>query len=120
MLYYILEMAFFASCSVIAFLFLRKLPIIGESEADAARQERRKAVAQRGDVVHAFDRKFLAASDKVLRRMRLGVLKVDSFVVRRLETIKDRARYANSASQNKLHELEAVEKKEEAASAAER
>lgn len=106
---FILELVFFISFGAIVFLFVRKLPYISDvsSEAPSVRKTFLKA-----EWIDKVDRKLIDLLSKWLRKMKLMVMRLDNYVSRHIERIKNR-HATNSDQQNILKEIEQEERKDE-------
>jgi hypothetical protein len=107
MLTYILEVIFFISAGIVLYLFISKLPVLeGMGE-----ETKGKRSFLRENMARLADEKLVAGSLKLLRRLRLLILKLDNFVVRRLEKVKAKAE--EQQKEEKDHILTAVGEKQE-------
>ncbi len=106
---FILEFVFFIAFGAIVFLFVRKLPYVSDisSEEPSTRKTFFKA-----EWIDEVDRKLIVLLSKWLRKMKLLVMRLDNYVSRHIERIKNR-HASNSDQQNILKEIEQEEKKDE-------
>jgi hypothetical protein len=106
---FILELVFFIAFGAIVFLFVSKLPYISDvpSESPSARKNLFKA-----EWIDEVDRKLIDLLSKWLRKIKLLVMRLDNYVSRHIERIKNR-HATNSDQQNILKEIEREEKKDE-------
>ena len=106
---FILELVFFIAFGAIVFLFVRKLPYVSDipSETPSARKTLFKA-----EWVDEVDRKLIGLISKWLRKIKLLVMRLDNYVSKHIERIKNR-HAANSDQQNILKEIEQEENKGE-------
>lgn len=106
---FILELVFFIAFGAIVFLFVRKLPYVSDvpSEELSAHKTFLKA-----EWIDEVDRKLIDLLSKWLRKIKLLVMRLDNYVSKHIERIKNR-HAANSDQQNILKEIEQEEKKDE-------
>lgn len=107
MSYFLLELVFFASLGVVVYLFVRKLPAVGDvPEGDGSKVFLK--IKQWG-AFEKFDRKFSVVAAKMLRRAKLLLSQLDNVASRYLERVKkDKDR-----SKSIFHALEEKDEKRE-------
>lgn len=113
MSFFILEIVFFISIGVIVFLFVSKLPYVG----DVVRPETGGTSSRKGlfhsEWIAVVDRKFIDLLSKWLRKMKLIVMRLDNYVTKHIEIVKHKQGVHTSSQQNILKELSDEPKVEE-------
>lgn len=72
-------------------MIIRKLPLIDGFDIEEARQIKKSGHRiVKSDVVDAIDQRLVAILAKILRRSKLILMRLDNFVGRHLESIKQR------------------------------
>lgn len=105
--YFITEQLFFLGIATIIYLFIRKLPqISGFEEILEKKENKEKAflVFWHG-VVEKFDNKFVQLLEKLLRKLKVVVMKLDNYVSRYLKATVSRGN-GNSDSQPSIFDDE--------------
>lgn len=102
MAYYIAEILFFISVAIIAYFIIRKLPRI-KIEIEEIHAERKKGSVN--EKIYTIDKKVLSMFIKILRRMRVGVLRLDTRISKKLDSVKKKVDYEEE--QNMVKELSA-------------
>lgn len=111
MVYTILQLVFMASVSVIIIMIIRKLPLIDGFEFSESTQTRKNGHRIiRSEVVDAIDQRLAAILAKILRRSKLILMRLDNFVAKHLEAVKQRS---GSHNKNGVNVIEAVHEQRE-------
>jgi hypothetical protein len=85
---FILEMVFFVSLGVVVLMVARKLPLV---EGFGERSQRtRRLVLVKHEWIEIIDRKLVVVLEKWLRRAKVILMKLDTFVSRHLEKAKEK------------------------------
>ena len=106
---FILELVFFISFGVIVFLFVRKLPYVSDIPSGMPSPHK---TFFRAEWIDKIDRKLIDLLSKWLRKMKLVVMRLDNYVSRHIEKIKQR-HTSESNQQNILKEIQQEEVKGE-------
>jgi len=112
--FFVLEMVFFTSITVILYLLIRKLPVIGDYVDQNQNTAPKVSLKIKSEWIETIDKKTSHATAKLLRRIKLALMKMDAVVSRNLEKVKGR-NSDQEASKAVIEELRVDEevKKEE-------
>lgn len=90
MSYFILEMVFLVSVSVMVYIVARKLPIISDiiEQAPVSKKEHQPII--RHEWIEAMDKQTSALTEKWLRRIKLVVMRFDNAVSKRLDRVREK------------------------------
>jgi len=105
MFYFISELILFISLGVMIFVLARKLPVIQENSLEttpSSSKEKKSFFHFRW--VEILDKKFAFFLAVVLRRFKLMVMKLDNFISRHLERIKEKG----NGQENQEHVIKEI------------
>lgn len=111
MFYLILELIFFLALGAVVFVFAKKIPVIDSFESGDELRKDKRTKQFYSEFVHKADFFLTSFFEKMLRKTKLFLMKMDNLVGSRLDTMKNKKNGNGGNGQNIINELS--EKKEE-------
>ncbi|MFA6135885.1 MAG: hypothetical protein WC705_00780 [Candidatus Paceibacterota bacterium] len=114
MFYFVVEIIFFICLGLMVYMLAKKLPVVDNSFFTNGSENKSKLTIFIGGSkwMGAVDKKFNSILARILRRSKLILMKMDNFVGKHIENIKDKNDGQNGIGQNIISEIHSENKEE--------